>query len=479
MLGTCRFLPSALLLAVTALPSAGLAQQPTKATIVQMHAVIGVGEEVFLYAVPKQLGYFQAEGLDVGIQGAQSGTVSAQVIQSGGAQLGTTAPESVLQMREQGGDLVAFYQIKQNPGTFLVVLPDSPIKRLEDLKSKTIGAPSFGAGGGLALKANLRDIGIMPDQYTALSIGAGPAAFAALVNKQVDALVTWDAMLGAAENTGLALRTVNIPLQDSLGGMTIATTESYAKSNPKALEGVCRAFTKGLHFARTNREAAIRAFWQEFPTTRPANLDPDTALKNQVHILDRFLEKAMMGVPYDGKTGVFNPGRLAEFAGDVSRHGRPQGIDLGRVRLHDAICRRLQCFRSRGRRGRRQEILTAGQRGRAPAAPAAHAEVACRPSSSRRSRHCRSNAYARVCDGVRTNSARSSGVSISRAMRGRCTTSGSIPCALAASRWGKKLLSPKRSGTAPAGEHSTALEPSSSRAGTMVKAPVPRSARVL
>jgi hypothetical protein len=52
MLGTCRFLPWALLLAVTALPSAGVAQQPTKATIVQMHAVIGVGEEVFLYAVP-------------------------------------------------------------------------------------------------------------------------------------------------------------------------------------------------------------------------------------------------------------------------------------------------------------------------------------------------------------------------------------------------------------------------------------------
>jgi NitT/TauT family transport system substrate-binding protein len=307
MLCKCRFLLSALSFAVAAVPSIGWAQQLTKATIVQMHAVIGVGEEVFLYAVPKQLGYFQAEGVDVAIQGAQSGTVSAQVIQSGGAQLGTTAPESVLQMREQGGDLVAFYQIKQNPGTFLVVLPESPIKGLEDLKSKTIGAPSFGAGGGLALKANLRDIGIMPDQYTALSIGAGPAAFAALVNKQVDALVTWDAMLGAAENTGLALRMVNIPLQDSLGGMTIATTESYAKSNPKALEGVCRAFTKGLHFARTNREAAIRAFWQEFPTTRPVNLDPATALKNHVHILDRFLEKALMGVPYEGKTGVFNP----------------------------------------------------------------------------------------------------------------------------------------------------------------------------
>ena len=35
-------------------------------TLVQMHPIMGVGEEVFLYAVPKHLGYFAAEGLDVG-----------------------------------------------------------------------------------------------------------------------------------------------------------------------------------------------------------------------------------------------------------------------------------------------------------------------------------------------------------------------------------------------------------------------------
>jgi NitT/TauT family transport system substrate-binding protein len=296
---------SATLAAAVATPCAATAQQLTKATIVQMHPVIGPGEDIFIYAIPKQLGYFKAEGLDVSIQGAQSGTVSAQVIQSGGAQIGTTAPESVLQMREQGGEMMAFYQIKQNGGTFLVVLPDSPIKRIEDLKGKTIGAPSFGAGGGLALKANLRDVGIMPEQYTALSIGAGPAAFAALQNKQVDALVTWDAMLGAAENTGLKLRIVDIPLQDSLAGMTVATTESYANSNPKALEGLCRAMAKGLHFAMTDREAAIRVFWQEFPTAKPASLDAETALKNHAHVLDRFLEKAMQGVAYGDRTGGF------------------------------------------------------------------------------------------------------------------------------------------------------------------------------
>ena len=54
------------------------------------------------------------------------------------------------------------------------------------------------------MKQNLSEIGITPDQYTGISTGAGPSAIAALRTGKIDALVMWDAMLGAAENTGLA-----------------------------------------------------------------------------------------------------------------------------------------------------------------------------------------------------------------------------------------------------------------------------------
>ena len=188
-----------------------------KITLVQMHPVIGVGEEIFLYAVPKRLGFFAAEGLDVEVQGAQNGVVAAQVLQSKGAQVGTTAPEAIMLVREQGGDLVSFYGLKRNAGTFLVVLEDLPIRKLEDLKGKNVGAPSFGAGGGLALKTNLAEMGIPPEQYTGIATGAGPAAIAALRSGKIDALVMWDAMLGAAENTGLKLRTVADPVPGSPG----------------------------------------------------------------------------------------------------------------------------------------------------------------------------------------------------------------------------------------------------------------------
>ena len=293
--------------ATGALVTAVAAQSPRKMTLVQMHPNMGIGEEVFLYAVPKRLGYFAAEGLDVDIQNSQTGMISAQVLQSSNAQVGTTAAAAIMTVREQNGDLVSFFNLKRNPGTFLVVLKDSPIQKLEDLKGKAVGAPSFGAGGGLALKQNLAEIGITPDQYTGISTGAGPSAIAALRSGQIAALVMWDAMLAAAENTGLELRTVAIPLEDGMVGTTLATRKSFAASNPKEVAGYCRAMTKGLVFTMTNKAAAIRLFWEEFPTTKPTSLDDATALKNSVHIMTRFLEKALHDQPEGGRLGDFIP----------------------------------------------------------------------------------------------------------------------------------------------------------------------------
>jgi NitT/TauT family transport system substrate-binding protein len=281
------------------------AQSTKKMTLVQMHPNMGIGEEVFLYAVPKRLGYFADEGLEVEIQNSQTGMISAQVLQSNNAQVGTTAAEAVMALREQNGDLVSFFNLKRNAGTFLVVLHESPINKLEDLKGKNVGAPSFGAGGGLALKQNLAEIGITPDQYTGIATGAGPSAIAALRTGKIDALVMWDAMLAAAENTGLALRIVKIPLEERMVGTTLATKKSFVAANPKELTGYCRAMTKGLLFTATNRAAAVRLFWEEFPTTKPVNLDDATAMKNGVHIMDRFLEMALQGQAEGGRFGEF------------------------------------------------------------------------------------------------------------------------------------------------------------------------------
>ena len=167
-------------------------------TLVQMHPIMGVGEEIFLYAVPKHLGYFAAEGLDVGIQNTQTGMVSAQLLQSGNAQVGTTAGDAMLgarARRRSGLLLQSQAQSWHLPGRAARIAdPEACGSEGQD-----IGAPSFGAGGGLELKENLAEMGIKPEQYTAISTGAGPAAIAALRSGKIDALVVWDAMLADAE----------------------------------------------------------------------------------------------------------------------------------------------------------------------------------------------------------------------------------------------------------------------------------------
>jgi NitT/TauT family transport system substrate-binding protein len=303
------------------------AQAPKKMTLVQMHPAMGVGEEVFLYAVPKQLGFFKAEGLNVDIQNSQTGMISAQVLESKNAQVGTTAAEAIMAVREQGGDLVSFFNLKRNAGTFLIVPPDSPIHKLEDLKGKIIGAPSFGAGGGMAVKENLAHIGITPDQYTAIATGAGPSAIAALRTGKINALVVWDAMLAAAENTGLSLRIVHIPLEDGMVGTTLATTTAFADANPNEVAGYCRAMTKGLLFTMTNRAAAIRLFWKEFPNTKPTTVDDATALKNSVHIMDRFLEMALQDQPAGAPLGGFIPANWESTHADFVKVGSLKGTE--------------------------------------------------------------------------------------------------------------------------------------------------------
>ena len=52
--------------------SDAFSQTLKKVTLVQMHPIMGVGEEIFLYAVPKHLGFFTAEGLDMDIQNTQT-----------------------------------------------------------------------------------------------------------------------------------------------------------------------------------------------------------------------------------------------------------------------------------------------------------------------------------------------------------------------------------------------------------------------
>lgn len=298
---------SRICMAVAAMLLAGIssagAQTPTTFRVVKANANLNVGEDVFMMAVPKQLGYFKEEGLNVELLSAQGGTQAGQILITGGAEVASILAEAILKIRESKGDIVGFYTLKQNNGFNIGVLPGSPIKSLADLNGKKIGFGQIGAGSDQLLARQLRTMGI-DAKFTPVSLGYGAQVATAAKSGQVDALMFWDSLYAIMSNQGLKLNHIDVPIQDELAGFQLAFRSDYAKKNADKIAGYCRAMSKAYQFTLTNPKAAVELFYKEFPSTIPAGKDQETAVRDGVAIMQAWLKSATSKLPEGTPPGI-------------------------------------------------------------------------------------------------------------------------------------------------------------------------------
>ena len=269
--------------------------QLTKITLVQAHSDITLGEEIPMYAVPKALGFFKEEGIEVNLQGSSGGSAAIQLLISGSAQFATGAAEVIMQTRDKGGKVKAVYDIKRRSGWAIALLPDSPVKTLADLKGRTIGVQSLASGGIPIIRQSLAEVGLKEGDYTLLAVGTGAQAAAALTSKKVDSLGLWEAVYATIENQGVKMRYLDLPILDKVAGLSMATTDDYIKEHSKVVIGLGRAIAKGFEFTQANPVAAVKVFYQVFPDKRPPGISEDQAIKGGANILAAWMANATKG----------------------------------------------------------------------------------------------------------------------------------------------------------------------------------------
>ncbi len=285
---------------------AAQAQSPTKVHIAGPAPVLSATDSVIWYAIPTTMGYYKEENLDVSYNLSAGLTASLQAVQTGSSPVGVTNPELVMQTREQGGSVIAFFTMRRAGGVAVAVLPDSPIKTLADLKGKTIGGVSWGGGGALYLTKVLADLKIGMGDYSRVVTGNGAAAAAALRSGQVDAVTLWDSAFATIENAGVKMRYIDITGQEKLGSNVFTTTDAYLKANPETLAKFCRAVAKSYYFARTNPEAATKIFLDVNPTMKAPTQSAEAALRDNLHIFKAYLDGATNNMSIDGRMGEFD-----------------------------------------------------------------------------------------------------------------------------------------------------------------------------
>ena len=237
--------------------------------------------------LPKALGYFQQEGLDVEIVPGQSSAAVAQLLLSGRADIGLAQPDPVVIQRANNRiPLVSFYAVCRRGTNRFVVNPDSPIQTVRDLKGKKVGVNDLGSGGVTYLRARLKEAGMSPNDVQLMSVGYGTPFFEALKNHNVDAEVSFTGGIARQQNAGYAVRVLPAtPDEMNQYSFNLFATQSFVDKDPDVIAKIGRATAKATVFLMTNPEAAVRIFWKQYPDRAPKNLNDPKALQNDLAIV--------------------------------------------------------------------------------------------------------------------------------------------------------------------------------------------------
>lgn len=240
------------------------------------------------FAVAKYVGYFAQEGLEVSFVTVRGSGEAAIQVSAGNADVAAASPIDEVIGLQPGKDLDVkyFYELYYRSIWSLSVPPQSPIRRVAELKGKKIGVIGMGSAGVPFARAFVRAAGLDPERdVTLLAVGVGAQAINAVRQKFVDALCYPENLLNKLKILGLTM--VPLPVSEKLADLPdtglFARRETLA-NDPKMLIGIARAVDKGYYFNMANPAAAVKITWKLYPAAEPKNMPPEKALEGGIFV---------------------------------------------------------------------------------------------------------------------------------------------------------------------------------------------------
>jgi len=233
-------------------------------------AVGGAEQIVYLpTTLAQQLGFYEAEGVRVKLESFPGGAKSLQALLGGSADVVSGFYDHTLQMAAEGRRLKAFALMLHYPGMALVVAPQKSgaIRRIEDLKGASVGVTAPGSSTHMLINYLLVKHGLTPADISAIGIGGGAGAAAAVERGKVDAAIVTDPVLTQILKRNPDLRILADARQAS-GVKEIFGTETYPASvfysttewierNPETAGKLARAMRKTLEWMQQHSPEQI------------------------------------------------------------------------------------------------------------------------------------------------------------------------------------------------------------------------------
>lgn len=287
-----RFRCAAVASALLWLVPAGAFAQAVRSIVINTGTPQVFSTNAAIYAVPEAMGFWRQEGLSVRVEGAAGAGPALQQLIAGRVEMTVSGAPAAMELINQGAALRIVGSEYSFNTYFPAVLADSPIRRIEDFRGKTVGLTGLASTNAIWIKALLKLNGIDADHDLSLvSVGEGAGALQSLLAKRVDALQLYEAMYDSYEARGVRLRRFD----DSPALAKLSFTQGLVvrgetvEKNRAEIVGILRGMAKGTVWAKTHPEEAVRMHWKLFPLSKPQNVPQAQALADETAVLVKLM----------------------------------------------------------------------------------------------------------------------------------------------------------------------------------------------
>jgi len=230
-------------------------------------AYVAPGITQVLPWIAKEAGLFAKHGIDAEVILLTGSPRLIQTLLAGDIDYALGGTSSVLRARFRTPDPMIIATTTNFSGQRVLLRPESPLQRLQDLKGKTVGVTQYGSQGDTFLRDALKRVGLKPDaDVSILQMGGIPQVGAALLAGKIDAGVSGESSLvliqqgRAKQLPGASAKDLKIPGS----GATLSVTRRNIARDREGIVRFLRAYVEAIHYFRTNREGSVRALAKFF-----------------------------------------------------------------------------------------------------------------------------------------------------------------------------------------------------------------------
>lgn len=251
-------------------------------------------EDVAVFAVAEQLGFYAEEGITIEVFTNDGSTAALQAVASGSADVTSPDLGSILGGQGSSVPVSAVGGLVINwPWSIAVPASGSNISSGEDLKGTKIGVISLASGSHPFARAFVEASGLDPEtDADFLPVGVGAQASAALDQGTVDSLALYGQAYAVLEQSGAKLKYLeNPPIFEGIRSLTFTISNEDLEKDADFWAGFLRASYKALLFSIHNPEAAMQLGYKQYPQML-SGVSEEEQLQKDVPLLKSWLESA-------------------------------------------------------------------------------------------------------------------------------------------------------------------------------------------